>query len=391
MMKNLFRNLMLFTTSALSLAVNAGSATTGDYVHYSFPIAAVATIENANQPTLESSKTLWRQVSGKQLKQGVALYNHGAQPLVLLSHHSKSSSTDVIDVKQLILKDKQGIAVKSQMVSEQALRETGFFSRSAAVMTEDKAARGPLTLQSNQPFADEQLFVMTVKDKYSPVSLDVFAPHQQVKTTQPHLAKVSMKLFARQKLSLNKHAASVEAILHAPDGERIQLEVAQGPQEMTILPPKINQPLPPRQGLYDIEVKLNATYGGHILQRNVKVAVAIPTMTASLTRYTMLPDQPAAANITLLAREPARYEVRAVLYGYNRAGKQVAIMEGHAAQMLNSGERDIIIPFDLSKLGEQTFVGPYAVGNVRLYDQDQLALLDESAKRTITKRPLSLR
>ncbi|MCW8092321.1 DUF4785 domain-containing protein [Alteromonas sp. ASW11-130] len=375
-------NLITFISAiTLSLAVTANTPTRGDYVSYSFAITPTETLLNADQPAMESSKSFWKEVTGKELKQGVAIQNNGASPLVLLSHHATTKAAPPIDVKQLHLEGEHGQPVASKMVSEDALRETGFFARSAAVTVADANSDEPLTLQSTQVFADDQLFVMTVKDKNSPVSLDVFAPYQRIKSGQSHLANVSLSLFSRRKLVLDKQNADVKAILHAPDGERIPLNLKKGSHEVLVMSPTLKNVLSPREGLYDIEVILNADVGGQRLQRNAKVAVAMSTKTGKLNSYSLLEDEPATASISFMAFKPGRFEVRAVLYGHNKEGRRVAIMEGHAAQDVNSGKSDIRLPFNLSKVQNKAIVGPYEIGNVRLYDQGQLALLDESNDR----------
>ncbi len=373
-------NLVFTMLLALSLpnSAIANASIRGDYVSYSFPITPTTHISEVDQPAQVSSKSYWKTVTGKQLKSGVDLQNSGAQPLVLLSHHSGSQPSQSIDVKQLSLNGEQGSPVPIKVVSEDALGETGFFARSAAIMSKNAKSNERLTLQTTQSFDDDQLFVMTVKDKNSPLSLNVVAPHQNLKANQSHIARVSLNDFSGKKLKLSQNKPDIEVILHAPDGKRVPLKIKQGQQDFTILTPQLDNKAPPRDGLYDVEVLLKTTVNGKTFQRNAKVAVAMAQNTAQLEDFELLEETVPTANVTVNAFQPGRYEVRAVLYGTSSKGDKIAIMEGHAAQSVNAGQEQIPIPFDLNKLSDQTIAGPYQIGNVRLYDQGQLALLDES-------------
>ena len=380
-MKTTFKHMLKLSASvALSLGFSMSVTAQSDYVHYSFPVNQVAEFEAADQAVQESSKSYWREISGAELNAGVALHNTAPQALVLLSYAQGGGSYKTIDSKQLYLLG-QGGAVESRSVSEEALAETGFFARSVALMARDSGNAGALTLKSDQAFADDDRFVLTVKEKKSPFSLEVKAQGRYVSPQSTSLVSASMMHFSRSAVPLSASQTEVTAFLHTPEGQRLPLDVNISGDALMVATPLLNEVSSPVDGLYDVEMQINTRINGQTVMRSAKLAMAMRQDTASLEGVALQRNGTPQAQVQYIAQAPGRYEARAVLFGYNTDNKLVALMEGHAAQTVNAGAAQLAIPFDVSKLAKDSFRGPFEVGHVRLYDQSQLALLDERTQR----------
>lgn len=112
-------------------------------------------------------------------------------------------------------------------------------------------------------------------------------------------------------------------------------------------------------------------------QRKGKLALAFSQPTASLVDDVVLANDLSKAQISVMVDNYSRFEVRAVLYGANQAGKLVPVQEAQVAQELYAGLASLPLKFDPSLLAQANVSAPFKIDNVRLYDQQQMAMLEE--------------
>ena len=349
-----------------------------DEAVFSFPIAPEAKIEPAKKAATIQSQEYWFDVTGSALSKGVSLKNTAPGALVLITQKHGDDDSALLDVEKISLLTDEGRPIVSKKVSQAQLEQTGFFAKSVALQAKEGKGTGVLMLKSSQSLAPEFQYRVMVKEPKSPYSLSLKADSQSISAEKKNLGSAALK-FDGGELDLSQmKGVSYQAELKAVDGTTMPVTVSRHGNQVFFSVEDMGKTLSPREGLYELVVTANTQAKGMIMQRNAKVALAISQPTANIEGARLSGSRQPEAVVDAMIHAPGRYEVRAVLYATDKKGEFVPVMETHSATDANVGLEQIKVPFDQTILAKSGLSAPYQVRHVRLFDQGQLALLDES-------------
>ena len=368
----------LITLAMTALSTAAIANTQSDYAHFSFAIdPTIETIQTQEQTYQSSSNEYWMAVTGAQLQKGIQLPTSQSGVTILLSAGSQTSQSLDSGLVEL-LSTTHNQSVLKQKVSASDLASTGVFDETMALVTEDNAPAGVLVLSTSQALNDKDRYVVTVKEKNSTLLLNMDINKQSFVSGQPIQAKASIQ---SQGKPLN--ITNVSAQLIAPDGETSPVLVSasqRGDISLHLIQPEKVQS--PRYGLYELKLSTTAEHNGISVKRNGKLALALVEPTASLSKVTLETGKQLTASIEYKVNKPSRFEVRGTLFGTDKQGQLVPVMESHAAHTSHVGDDSLTLPFDMKILNSAGVSAPWELKDLRLYDQQQLGLLERYTVKT---------
>ncbi|WJG10118.1 DUF4785 domain-containing protein [Aliiglaciecola sp. LCG003] len=384
-MKNILtiKLILAITLVFISLSIQAS-----DLNQFSLPIKDTGKVLDFDRSAAVASKEYWFKVSGAQLNKGVALNNTSPRILMLVSQSRDSNSQDQassaqpvtqLDVSQMKLLSEQGAVVLSKGVSEAQLAQTGFFSRSAAVFTDKNAPdQGPLKLQTDQPLSPQENFLIMVREPDSEYILNLETDSQSVNAQRDILARVSVTLPNTLKSGPRAlRPVNFTGILIGVDGSRVKLKSEYKNGNLVFMRPNLSTIISPIEGLYELLVEANGSHKGKVFQRKAKFAFALSKATARIESNILPETEINGAHVSIMVNEYSRFEVRAVLYGTDASGALVPVMETHVAQSLNPGLATLPLMFNPDIIANAGVKKPFKIANIRLYDQQQMAMLEE--------------
>ena len=138
----------------------------------------------------------------------------------------------------------------------------------------------------------------------------------------------------------------------------------------------------PTPGLWQVHVSAVGDAGGIDFQRNARTAFDVAVPSARLNGEVSLVRGVVSGLGVRLGVEAAaagRYEVRGVLYGTARDGSQQPVAVAHSAATLDAGHGELALSFDRKALADSGLRAPFAVRDLRLLDQGNMALLQHQA------------
>ena len=296
---------------------------------------------------------------------------------MLISQKRGAEKSELLDVKQLSLLTLDGTPIRSKKVSESELAQTGIFAKSVALQAQDGKHSTGLMLKSSQPLMKGASYRVMVKEPHSPYSLRLKSAGQSLSAKAKNVVSASLT-FDQVSLSKGQMENTLyHAKLKGPDGSVLPVTLEQQDEQMNFTIENTDKALAPRYGLYEMQVTAMTRINGLNLQRNAKIALAISQPTAHLKQVELPPAKQPVALVDVMINTPGRYEIRAVLYATDKQGNLVPAMETHAAKDANAGLERMTVPFDQKLLVSSGLQAPYDVRHVRLFDQGQLALIDE--------------
>lgn len=367
-MKN---KLLILATASVSLFAQTSYAAS-DYASFNFAIDAKQELQQGAQAYSVSSNEYWRQVSGAELKSGIVLHTTQPGAVVLLSSAKQGSTELDTGLVQLNALDTQQSAIEKK-VSASDLASTGVFANTMAITTSEHLQAGSLQLVSQQSLSDKDSYIVTVKEKHSPYALKLNIAQQSFTSEQTISATAQLHMHNQ---GVNIRQLNAELI--APDGKKYPVlsSVSQSGSAQFYLskPEQIQSPI---NGLYELKVSTLGKDQGLTVQRNAKLAIALVDHNASIQAVTLKDSaDKLSAQVEIEANQSSRFEVRAVLYGTTSQGKLIPVMESHAAQTLSAGTEQLALTFDQDMLAKAGVSAPYQLQDIRLYDQQQLGLVD---------------
>jgi hypothetical protein len=258
-----------------------------------------------------------------------------------------------------------------KLYSEEEMNAVGIFSNAIAVKTA-AAAEGNMTLAYAGKLDSKQQFVVSVKEKNSQHLMALSAPKMSYLEGETLTFNAVMEA-PEKALSMTQ----ASAFIVSPSGKKMQVAASIAKDgRVSVSHSEFAQVEAPINGLYELQVEGFAQDGAKTVRRMAKVAFALSPQTAELADVSASVVKGAPqANVSVSVNEPGRYEVRAVLYGTNAAGEQVAVMETHSAKWLKAGEQSIEVNFDAKILAASGAKAPFSVNHVRLNDQTRLGNL----------------
>ena len=361
----------------VAIGLNLTTAQGADLTVYSFPMQADTKLVSSKQVAQVVSQEYWFDVSSSTLNKGVPLNNTAPGALVLISQKHGAEKSELLDVKRLSLLTLEGTPIRSKKVSESELAQTGIFAKSVALQAQEGKHTTGLMLKSSQPLMKGGSYRVMVKEPHSPYSLRLKSAGQSLSAKAKNVVNASLT-FDQVNLSkgqmVNTH---YQAKLNGPDGSVLPVTLDQKDEQVNFVIENTDKALAPRHGLYEMQVTATTRVNGVNLQRNAKIALAISQPTAHLQDVALLAVKHPMARVDVMINTPGRYEIRAVLYATDKLGNLVPAMETHAAKDANAGLERITVPFNQKLLSASGLQAPYDVRHVRLFDQGQLALIDE--------------
>ena len=309
----------------------------------------------------KSSQEYWQTVSGKELKEGVALSITQAEHLIRVAPKAQYQQGQVIkprglDMKQLKLLDKQTRkAMPTKMnASQQQMRQAGFDDDSVALRSESVSSN-PI-LMTEQGLNDNEQYLIHVIEKGSRYSL----------TTESDFDKSNRSRALNFKLDMNgvkPDKKQVKLKLHGPDSEFVNVEL-EGDQVV------FDQPL--RQlgainGFYEVEALVSMEMNGQIIKRSVKVPFTNTMETIQMTSESYeLDGNQVNVTIPFSTEMPGRYAIKATLAQVGKGKvKRIATLEV-ADEFKYGGE--FVLPFKLNKKAK----GKYTLVDIEFTDQTRM-------------------
>ncbi|GAC13899.1 DUF4785 domain-containing protein [Aliiglaciecola lipolytica] len=369
---------------ALLLCCFALISRAGDLSHYSKVISKSSQLLDTDHSYSSSSKEYWFETNGAALMQGVAINNTSPRVLMLISQAREDVSSNTqqsdakLDIGLMQLQTQSGEVVDSKQVSEPQLAQTGFLSKSAAMFTDKQAQdNGPLLLKTQQALDPQDRFLIMIREPDSDYALNLNTTSQSVDHNRTVLATVSMTLPANNGIkSKSLNPVNYLATLIGMDGSKVKLKSKMLNGQLVIQRPDLQNIIAPINGLYELLVEAQGNHNGLSFHRKGKLAFAFSRPTASFADTKVDVSNLDQAQVSVLVNEFSRYEVRAVLYG-TKNGVLIPVLETQVAQSLNAGMAAMPLNFDRKLLNTAGVTAPYKVSNLRLYDQHQMALLEE--------------
>ena len=348
--------------------ISPSQATADDYAAYSFAMYAGQANAAQHHAVSVESNEYWQDVSGQQLKQGIELPVSSASPVVLITpKHEQTGAELNVDALSLRIPG-EALERISQRVAADKLAQTGIFSKAVALHTRLPKAQGKLKLQSEQDLSPGTMYRVMVKERESATVMQLTAPDQNVAKGLTVSAKM-------QHGGRNLEARQVKANLLTPDGLTILVHTTIVGDEVEFDLKPVANAIPPRKGLYELHVDMQAENAGQPVKRSAKLAVAMHQNTASIQTVEQRPGE-LDAQVHFTASQASRFEVRALLFASDKRGNLHPLMESHAAQSFEPGDNVLKITFDPAILAESGLRAPFELRQVQLHDQHQLAIVD---------------
>jgi len=380
-----------------------GEDINNDYVSFNLPLQQDYNHSNDMKTVEASSDEYWVKVTGAQLNQGFSVFTSQPQSLIRITRgiNSKLISDSTydplkkrkkpksrylakeLDTSLLTLVDSKQINGIESIVAHNQLAATGVFENTLALKTSSSIS-GKLLLKTTQPLTDEDLYIVSVKEKNSGNQLSIELPKQSFLNGQTIHAIARMTAEGILQKSYVR-----QAYIEGPNGTKSPLSVTISSNgELKANIPLQSQVQPPIKGLYEIQLQTEASISGETVLRNVSLAFALSKPTARLlpiSRSSTVNNslvQNFEPHIHFVTTSSSRYEVRAELYGTDAKGDLIPVMESHAAQTFQPGKQQIKLQFDQNLITNKGVSAPFELRNIRLIDQKQLGLVDQ--KLTIT-------
>lgn len=363
--------------------------------HFSIPINNQAF--DFDHSYTVGSKEYWFETSGAELNQGVALNNTSPRVLMLISQSREGSTPQTfqsnerkLDVSRIQLVSENGQVVDSKKVAESQLAQTGVFSKSVAVFTDKNTPNmGPLKLTTLQVLNSDDKFLVMVREPDSEYILDLSTISQSVAHDRTTLASASFILpKTLERANGIDKPISYLATLIGVDGSRVKVKSQYKDGKLHFLRPTLDNIIAPINGLYELLVEAKGYRNGMMFNRKAKLVLAFSEPTARIVDNVMFAKNIKNAQVRIMVEKYSLFEVRAILYGTNLSGKMVPVMESHVAQELNPGMANLPLKFDPIIIAKAGVSAPFKIDNIRLYDQNQMAMLEE--KNTVLTKTLPI-
>ncbi|XOV80796.1 MAG: DUF4785 domain-containing protein [Aestuariibacter sp.] len=366
---------LAFASSAFSADVNTGYQVQREItqaipeglqseqprVEYIWPAVLPVLSMAANKQQI-SSDYYWQVVSGKQLTSGVKIYTTTEDALLRLAPKADYSSgvklqSKDLDLTQMTLTGAQDKTLSlKQIASVEAMKLAGFDDGSVALRLPQNHSVQPMVLKTQQRLADDAQYLLQVKEKHSPYTLDIEA--KNAVEQNDNVMSLSMQVAGQ---AVNE--ASTDVQLLSQNGPSVAVTYQDGQVKL----PRNLTNVGAFQGLYELQITTLANVEGQWVKRSAKVPFAQHVKTAELAGA--LQRKGDHLYVPLMVHEPGRYSVTATLQAFTKLGKQVNVQTADVAQWL-AQPQDLRLPFDLSKF--EQLQGPFTLLNVQLKDQGRM-------------------
>jgi len=355
-------------------------------VHFAWALPDDAGAITAPTPYTAVSREYWKDVDGAALARGVTIHTTAPGALVLISPgggDSRGVAPGALQVRQggRAVAARDAIVALAPQAALEAATGTSFAPGALGFRLNPALGTGAFDLQ----VADARgRYVVHVREPDSAVALRVENPVSAYRTGD----RVSLQASLDSDTS-RATLGDIGGMLVAPDGRDFPLRAVRtrGGIDLQAELPHDASSVP---GLWEAHVLAAGDADGAEVLRDAKVAFEVAAPTARLRgRYIARSDAGGqlAFDLPVEVGSPGRYEVRAVLYGTDRAGALAPVAVGHAADWLGRGAGALTLVFPPEVTRDAT--APYELRQLGLHDQGRMGRLEyrERAAR-VASRPL---
>ncbi|MDP7591686.1 MAG: DUF4785 family protein [Litorilituus sp.] len=344
-------------------------------IHFSQKLAQTATPRFTNKGYSSVSDEYWFEVTGAQLKKGIAVSISEPGALIRLSGKSGTDkglvSQNTIDPNsvQLFKNNKKLTSAFSQKVTAQQLATANIFPNSSALKLDSRLGTGNFILKVDQNITERQRFLVNVKEKNARHKLNLSIKKQSYLLGQDIYFSSAIK--GKNQFALK---AKQKASIKLPSGKMVPVTFAKKGKHFKVQLPEVDSSTK-RGQLYELYIEASTVVNNIQVKRNAKVAFAVSAPTAKL--HGKLVHKSNGANLNLEVASEGRYELSGLIYGMNNQGRHVPFMMSRSAYFLPPGNHKLLLHYDKKIIKSSGLKPPYLVKNLQLVDQSRLALLQQ--------------
>jgi hypothetical protein len=328
------------------------------------------------------SKSYYKVVSGKELSQGVSLDADAPGAIVRVTTAPsprgavEQKSAPVLEPGDFILEsssgkvstmdDRAAVSAKSRDLSR---LHPELFSRTSAFKVPEVLGAGRLTLRAARQLPDNAKYTIHVFDKQSERELrsspekSNLVPGEQVRVSGTITGAALDEL---------------KAVWKAPDGREFpaRIRLSRG-NSWTLSTKAPDVRLRPGE-LLSLALAARAQGPNGTVLRYLEVPVRVFSKTAGLTGQVQQRSMPRATVLEygVQVEKAGRYEIRALVFGKDRSGQWKPAAMLFSANYLQPGTGALSVRLSAADLAKSGLSAPFAVREVQLVDQGQIAILE---------------
>ena len=335
--------------AAAIAAISSHVALANDEVSYQYPMPQ-------SQASTQSTQTLhsdeyWQTVSGKELREGIALDLGSQSPLIRVSAKARFDNGQVLKGRKLELsalqlvseEDNTPLAIADmQLIAQQDMARAGFEDDSIALKPKGLKKGVKFRIRSQQALNDDDAYLIHVKEKDAGQTLS-WTGERRLKGKQ--LAISSMTLNG---LPVNPTTAKYELV--GPNDKRVGLK----PSKHALTFDDELEYVGARNGLYQVVMTVERGKGANKVKRSMKVPFVNFKQTAEIVerKIQRASSDQVDASVTLNAVEPGRYSVKATLVEIDRRKGFVPLATVETAKTID-GTETLTLPFKVNSNGRR--------------------------------------
>lgn len=328
----------------------------------------------------QDSKSYYREVTGKELNQGIEVLTDGENAVIKLTPGQRATPQagakavvpqvpfDLELYKGGEMLSVQDPSIQMQKTSDSLRNSSPQLFKDSEVMKIPQAmGRGKFKLKANTKVNDDDRFVMYVLDQNSDIKLNVDSPKSAY--SQDENLVFTAAVSSKRKLK----NPTIKTVLVAPDGRRFPIKNT-GKSNRVEGNWKLDIDTKREVGeLWSLEVESTVLNDQLVATKRIaKIALDIHPETASLDS---IATKSGAMNLTVNVKQRGRYEVRALVAAVDDSGKSKPVSLTYHAEWLEPGLQSIEFPIDKKQLTASKFQGPFVVQSVQLLDQSRMSSL----------------
>ena len=306
-----------------------------------------------------SSDEYWQTVTGAELNRGTTVYA-GNSALVRIAP-MQSTITGVTQVSPSL--PTHSLAINNSNVelvplaAQKDMEAAGFRDGSIAFTVKSDDSQRKFNLKSSKPLASHAKYLVHVKEKGSAFKLDI-AASRITNSGSEHGLTLNANINGNQ---LPPFTTKVSLL--APNGEKQNAKYDGNRVSFQQPLEKIGA----ADGFYQVEISSLVRVDGQWVKRSARFPFVNKAQTATLNRL-QSSLQRNIAQLSVMVREPGRYNIRATLQGTTPLGKTVRLQTLDLAQWFNDDEL-VSLPFEFDKFRQYQDL---KLVDIRLSDQTRM-------------------
>ncbi|MCL1123277.1 DUF4785 family protein [Shewanella surugensis] len=339
------------------------------------------------------SDQYWKTVTGAQLNKGLPFAVSQTHSVIRLAPRFDTLTSlninDTISPDDIIVTPytaNPDFAIKGDPINENAisliyskvdadaLATAGLSDHSSALALSSEAKPGLYWLKVNKSLPSDGRYLLNVKEKHSPFQLSLNAPIAVAENTDA----------IRFNLALTNSQApfTPKAFLKNNQGQQTPLKVIKYADHWQALLPQGESLSTHNAGLSEIVVNVDTQIDGLPVIRSVKTAFKAFVNSAKISKKVSVMRQDKQLQSILLNIDVAnegRYEVSAVFTGTNKQGQSEVILKTQAANWITRDSPQLKLMLDAKLIQASGLKAPFALTQLELKDQSQMARLSYQA------------